>query len=82
IEEAYVSYYGVAFIQSWTNYLRTGYPALTPKANSAEGLNPSGVIPRRFLYPVSEVQTNADNVQAAKDRQGGALLDVATWAFQ
>lgn len=82
MEEAYVSFYGVAFIQTWTNYLRTGYPALTPKSNSAEGLNPSGVIPRRFLYPVSEVQTNRANVQAAKDRQNGALLDATTWAFQ
>jgi hypothetical protein len=34
------------------------------------------------LYPESESQTNSANVEAAKGRQGGALLDQPTWANQ
>ena len=82
IEEAYVGYFGFAFSEAWTNFRRTGYPALTPSPLGANGLNPSGVVPKRFLYPSSENDTNNGNYQAAKDRQSGALLDVATWANQ
>lgn len=38
----------------WTDWRRTGYPALTPNANSS--LN--GSLPRSLLYPISEVQNN------------------------
>ena len=82
IEEAYVAYYGYAFHQTWANYRRTGYPALTPSPAGAGGLNPSGVIPRRYLYPSSEDQTNSANLQAAQAAQNGALLDADMWAFQ
>lgn len=82
MNEAYIAYYGHNFHQTWANYRRTGYPALTPNPNGTSGLNPSGVIPRRFLYVGSETQTNGVNVQAARDRQNGALLDAPVWAFQ
>ncbi len=82
ITEAYYAYYGFAMFQTWNNYRRTGYPALVPNPKGANGLNPSGVIPRRFLYPVSEVQTNSANLQSAKSRQNGALLDVPLWVFE
>lgn len=82
IEEAYFAYYGYAFQQSWNNYRRTGYPELTPSPQGANGLNPGGGIPERFLYPVSEVQTNRANVEAAKERQGGALMDQVLWVFE
>lgn len=81
MEEAYVAYYGIAFEQTWTNFRRTGYPSLTPSATGANGLNPSGGIPVRFLYPVSESQTNSASLDAAKAAQGGALLDAPLWAF-
>jgi hypothetical protein len=82
IEEAYVAYYGHNFLENWTNYRRTGYPALTPPALGTNGFNPSGVVPRRFIYVASETQTNNDNVQAARARQNGGLLDADTWAFE
>ncbi len=82
IEEAYFAYFGYAWQQVWHNYRRTGYPDLSPNPDGTNGLNPSGGIPQRFLYPVGEVQTNLENVQAAKDRQGGALLDDPVWAFE
>lgn len=82
INEAYTSYYGHAFNQTWANYRRTGYPNLTPSPNGDTGLNPGGEIPKRYIYPISESETNADNLQIAIDRQGGALMNIALWAFQ
>lgn len=82
IGEAYVSYYGHAFHQSWVNYRRTGYPNITPSANGNNGLNPGGGIPRRYIYPLTESETNNDNLQAAISRQGGALLNQDVWAFE
>jgi len=81
--EAYFAYYGHNFSQTWANYRRTGYPELTPSpGGGSEGLNPSGVIPQRYLYPDSEQTTNRENFEAAQARQNGALLDVPVWAFQ
>ncbi len=82
MNEAYTAYYGQAFHQTWANYRRTGYPNLTPSPNGNIGLNPGGGIPKRYIYPISESETNASNLQAAVDRQGGALMNVALWSFQ
>ncbi|MCP3928620.1 MAG: SusD/RagB family nutrient-binding outer membrane lipoprotein, partial [Bacteroidetes bacterium] len=82
IDEAYMAYYGFAFQQTWNNYRRTGYPELIPNEYGTNEVNPSGVIPRRFLYPQSEIDYNTDNWQAAVDRQGGALLDVDVWSYE
>lgn len=82
IEEAYKAYYGYNFSETWSNFRRTGYPALTPDPNGSNGFNPSGGIPKRFPYVVGEAQTNADNLEAARAAQGGALLDVPVWAFE
>ena len=81
--EAYKAYYGFNFHETWTNYRRTGYPNITePTEDLTSGLNPSGTLPERFLYPESESQTNSANVEAARGRQGGALLDATLWAFE
>jgi hypothetical protein len=82
LTEAYKAYYGYAFHETWANYRRTGIPSLVPSPIGSNGFDPSGVVPRRFLYPESESQTNSANVEAAKGRQGGALLDQPTWANQ
>lgn len=82
INEKYVALYAQGETEIWTDFRRTGYPALQPVAEGANGNNPSGVIPRRFVYPIDERLTNSANLQAAKDRQGGDLLDVDMWAFK
>lgn len=82
MNESYIALYGQAEVEVWSNYRRTGYPALTPNANGANGNNPSGVIPRRISYPQNERVTNEDNLNAAIDAQGGALLDDDLWAFK
>ena len=46
--------------ESWTDWRRTGIPALTASDNNITG----GVIPVRFPYPESELQLNAANVPA------------------
>jgi len=82
LTEAYKAYYGQAFHTTFANWRRTGVPSLTPSSNGMNGFNPSGGVPVRFLYVESETQTNSENVAAARDRQGGGLLDAALWAFK
>ncbi len=82
INEAYTAYYGQAFHQIWANYRRTGYPKLLAPPESDIPFNPGGGIPQRYLYPLSEVELNGNNVQAARDRQDGALMNIPLWAFQ
>ncbi len=82
IGEKYICLYGQGHLEAWTDYRRTGYPALTPVASDGGGLNPGSQIPRRYIYPISERQTNEVNVEAAKTRQGGDLMNVNLWAFE
>ncbi|REA57518.1 hypothetical protein DSL64_23620 [Dyadobacter luteus] len=63
IEEKYVALYGVA-VEPWTDYRRTGYPALTLPANPMEP-----AVPRSLYYPQSEVDTNPINLPAQKTNQ-------------
>ena len=66
IYEKYVGTY--LQTESWSDWRRTGYPALTP--------NPEGVIssiPVRFVYPTSE------NVYNPNCPQGSTLLSPALW---
>ncbi|TXN38310.1 SusD/RagB family nutrient-binding outer membrane lipoprotein [Flagellimonas hymeniacidonis] len=81
IEEKYKSLYGNAPFESWVDYRRTGYPDLVPNPDAVPSVNPTGVIPRRYLYPLTERQTNTANYEAAISSQGGHLLDDDLWAF-
>ena len=81
ITEKYKSLYGNAPLESWTDFRRTGYPNLTANPDAVLSVNPSGIIPRRFLYPITERTTNGANYDAAISAQGGHLLDVDLWAF-
>ena len=80
--EAYKAYYGYNFHETFANWRRTGFPALSPPDGVSGGLNPSGAVPKRFLYVESETAANGDNVAAARASQGGGLLDQPVWAFQ
>ena len=82
ITEAYFAYYGIAHLQTWANYRRTGFPELDPNDTPDLSFTPSGVIPERFLYPVSEINLNSENVNTAIAAQGGQLLDVELAAFK
>jgi hypothetical protein len=64
--------------EAWSNWRRTGYPALTP--TNYTGNVTAGTIPRRLEYPTSEKVTNGVNYQAAVARlTGGDLLTSRMW---
>lgn len=81
IIEKYKAMYGQSPIQVWNDYRRTGFPDIVPNENGANGNDPSGIVPRRLLYPISERLSNPDEYQAAIDAQGGHLLDDDIWVF-
>ena len=60
------------FVEVWSNWRRSGYPALIPV--SYHGNITNGTIPRRLTYPLTENQTNPTNYQAALQRMGGGDL--------
>jgi len=63
-------------LEAWTEYRRTGIPALQPAAYALE-LS----VPSRFLYPLSEEQTNKENLQEASQllSKGDALTSPLWW---
>lgn len=81
ITEKYKAMYGQSPMQVWNDFRRTGLPAITPDPNGTNGNDPSGIIPRRLLYPISERQSNPDAYKEAIDAQGGHLLDNDIWVF-
>lgn len=82
IEEKYVALYSQAEPEIWSDFRRTGYPILTPHPSGTNGLNPSGEIPRRFIYPADERSTNDENMQVAIDRLGVDNLSTELWVFK
>ena len=81
IVEKYKSLFGSNPIQAWNDYRRTGFPTITPNINGTNGSNPSGIVPRRILYPDSERLSNSEEYEEAISAQGGHLLDDDIWAF-
>lgn len=61
-------------IESWTEWRRTGYPALTPAIEAVVA-----TIPSRFNYPPIEQSVNADSYNAAVADQGADLLTTDLW---
>lgn len=54
IEEKYTGLFGVS-VEPWTDWRRTGYPALTVPSNTINGLT---AVPRTLFYPQSEIDFN------------------------
>ncbi|MFO7721216.1 MAG: SusD/RagB family nutrient-binding outer membrane lipoprotein [Gillisia sp.] len=81
ITEKYKALYGQSPIQVWNDFRRTGIPNITPNVNGSNGNNPSGIVPRRLLYPIAERQSNPDSYEAAIQAQGGHLQDDDIWVF-
>lgn len=67
-----------SFIESWSNWKRSGYPVLTPVVYSGNVTN--GVIPRRMIYPSTERTANGTNYLAAVALlSGGDFLTSRVW---
>nr|WP_121272704.1 SusD/RagB family nutrient-binding outer membrane lipoprotein [Pedobacter schmidteae] len=66
------------FYETWCNWRRSGFPVLTP-VNHRNGVT-SGVIPRRFPYPLAEAASNETNYRAASAAvPGGDNLTGRVW---
>lgn len=63
--------------EAWSEWRRTGFPALTPASGAA---NPSKQIPRRHGYPTTERDLNGDNYKLVAGQQGEAdSFDTRVW---
>ena len=66
------------FIEAWFNWRRSGYSALTPVNYPGNVTN--GTIPRRMIYPASEVSNNPSGYSmGVADLSGGDLLTSRVW---
>lgn len=73
-EQMWISLFGQGF-EAWTEWRRTGYPALLPVINAAEA-----TIPSRLYYNSSEVSLNRANYEAAVGTlTGGDQLTSPLW---
>lgn len=63
--------------EAFSEYRRTGYPALVP-VNDPAG-ETKGTVPRRLIYDQSELITNAANYKEAISRQGLDLMTTRIW---
>ncbi len=67
--------------EAWAEQRRTGYPVVSKRSGDEyeQGIT-GGTIPNRISYPEVELSTNATNVNAARERQGGDdLLNKLWW---
>ena len=75
LEQKWITLFGQG-VEAWTEFRRTGIPALTvPKVNYN-----AGIIPTRLPYPSSEESLNNDNLKAALAAMGGAnTMQIKLW---
>ena len=57
IEEKYIALFGVS-VEPWTDWRRTGYPALSVPANAITSVT---AVPRTLFYPQSEIDLNPNH---------------------
>lgn len=74
--EYWVSHF-MQFYEAYSNWRRTGIPALTPV--NYPGNDTGGTIPRRHQYPLRETVVNGANLQEAASRMGGDKLTSRMW---
>lgn len=82
IYQKYIAFWYNSFDEPYFNMRRTGLPVVTLNGG---GMQNNGKLPLRFLYPISETQTNAAAVNAAIQRQFGAAgddINAAMWLLQ
>ncbi|MGL2994221.1 SusD/RagB family nutrient-binding outer membrane lipoprotein [Flavobacterium sp. TSSA_36] len=73
-EQMWISLFGQGF-EAWTEWRRTGYPALSPVMQAAQP-----AIPSRLYYNSNEISLNKDNYAAAvATLTGGDKLTTPLW---
>ena len=71
LEQKYIALFQHSGLESYFTWRRAGVPNFT----QGVGTGNSGVIPRRFLYPVSERDNNSTNYKTALRNQFGNEID-------
>ena len=71
IKQKYLAFFQNSGQEAYFNYRRTGFPAFDVGPGTGNG----GNIPKRWLYPVSEVTNNTVNYKAALQQQFGSEVD-------
>ncbi|HLA53012.1 MAG TPA: SusD/RagB family nutrient-binding outer membrane lipoprotein [Flavitalea sp.] len=76
-EQYWVATFG-DWLETWSNWRRSGYPELVPV--NYEGNITNGSIPRRFTYPIDEARVNPKNYSAAVNSiNGGDKITSRVW---
>lgn len=70
--QKYLAFFMNSGRQAYYQYRRTGIPVFDIGPSNANG----GKIPKRWLYPQAEYQTNNDQVKSALQRQFGGTDDI------
>lgn len=81
LEQINTQYWVASFLigpETWANFRRSGYPALTPNPYPGSDLKTEPFI-RRLTYTDAELNVNKTNVEQAIARQGPNLLDTRVW---
>jgi hypothetical protein len=71
INQKYLAFFQNSGQEAYFNYRRTGIPTFDVGPGTGNG----GNIPKRWLYPVSEVTNNTVNYKAALQQQFGSEVD-------
>jgi hypothetical protein len=71
INQKYLAFFQNSGQEAYFNYRRTGFPTFDVGPGTGNG----GNIPKRWLYPVSEVTNNTVNYKAALQQQFGSEVD-------
>jgi hypothetical protein len=74
ITQKWIASIGNAY-EGWTEWRRTGFPALKPVEASLNG----GLYPVRMPYPNDEQALNFENYQAAAAATQGNSVNVRVW---
>jgi hypothetical protein len=79
--QKYLAFYQNSGWEPYFNWRRTGVPGF---ADNGPGTGNSGIIPKRFQYPGSEITTNGVNLKEALQRQfqGADNINAAMWVIQ
>ena len=82
IYQKYICFFYNSFEEPYFNMRRTGFPVVTLNGG---GMQNNGILPLRFMYPISETQSNAAAVNAAIQSQFGSAgdnINSAMWLLQ
>lgn len=81
VTQKYINFFMNGGWEAFFNHLRTGFPAFDVDGG---GILNDGQVPKRWMYPQSELQLNVENVEAAIGRQYGGNDDIngVMWLLQ